>query len=163
MPEIDWHSSLSGRSAFVFDSISILFFAMVSVALTWYANRWMPFRWWEFTGSIDPNVLGISRVGGAAFCGLVVFALMMIAHRLDIVDVPRENRIMIAMKFIVISMLSCSALFVYREPSLGVAPMAALSILSLLLLFRMEPTDAMKTTAALILVSIPILRTLAMV
>lgn len=163
LPEVHWHANLSGRLTSWFDAISMLSFAFVGVALTWYASSWVPGGWWAFSGSTDPNMLSIARIVIAALSGLTVFAAAMLASRIGVVDMPRENRFVLATKFAVAAMLGCGVLFIYHDPSIGVAPMVGLSMLAFVLLFRMEPVDAVKTSLAMALVSVPMLQAFALV
>lgn len=162
-PAADWHASLSGKSAIWFDAVSIVTFALIGAAMTWYASLWVPGRWWNMSGTTDPNILSMARVTAAAASGTVVFLAAMIAARFGLVEMPRENGFVLAMKFAVAAMLGCGVLYLYQDASLGFAPMVGLTMLSLVLLFRMEPADAIKTSLTMGLVSVPILHTLALV
>lgn len=163
LPEVHWHANLSGRLTSWFDAISMLCFALVGVALTWYASSWVPGGWWAFSGSTEPNVLWVARTGIAALSGITVYAAAMLASRIGFVDMPRENRLVLALKFAVAAMLGCGVLFIYHDPSIGVAPMVGLSMLAFVLLFRMEPMDAVKTSLAMALVSVPMLQAFALI
>lgn len=163
LPDVHWHANLSGRITNWFDGVSMLSFALVGVALTRYASSWMPMGWWALSGTADPMILSFARIGIAALSGLVLFAVALLADRFGLVDMPRENRFIMGSKFAVAAMLGCGVMFIYHDPSIGVAPMVGLSMLAFVLLFRMEPVDAVKTSLAMALVSVPMLQALALV
>lgn len=163
LPEVHWHANLSGRLTSWFDAISMLSFAFVGVVLTCYASSWVPGSWWAFSGSTDPNALSVARIVVAAMSGVTVFAAAMFGSRIGLVDMPRENLVVLGLKFAVSAMLGCGVLFIYHDPSIGVAPMVGLTMLAFVLLFRMEPVDAVKTSLAMALVSVPMLQSLALI
>ena len=163
LPDVHWHTNLSGRLTSWFDAVSMFSFAFVGVALTWYASSWVPGGWWAFSGSTDANTLTLARAGTAALSGVALFAAAMIAARFGMVDMPRDNRIVLGAKFAVAAMLGCGVLFIYHDPSIGAAPMVGLSMLAFVLLFRMEPVDAVKTSLAMALVSVPMLQAFALI
>lgn len=163
LPEVHWHANLSGRLTSWFDAISMLSFAFVGVAMTWYASSWVPSGWWTFSGSTNPNTLCFARIIVAAMSGVTVFAAALLSSRIGLVDMPRENRLVLGLKFAAAAILGCGVLFIYHDPSIGVAPMVGLSMLAFVLLFRMEPVDAVKTSLAMALVSLPMLQALALI
>ncbi len=163
LPGVHWHENLSGHLTTWFDAVSMFSFAMVGVVLTRYSSNWMPTGWWALTGSTDPIVLSFARLGVAALSGIALFAVVLLADRLGLVDMPRENRFVLGTKFAVAAMLGCGVMFIYHDPSIGVAPMVGLSMLAFVLLFRMEPMDAVKSSLAMALVSVPTLQVFALI
>ncbi len=160
---IDWHANLEGRAAAWFDTLTMIGFALVGVALTWYSRSWIPGGWWQLSGTSDPVLLSVARVSVSVLGGLAVFAIVALGARLGIFDVPGENLLVVAIKFAVAALLGCGVLMLYHDPVIGLFPVVGLSMLALILLFRIELSDAFKAALAIALVTIPSLQLLSLI
>lgn len=160
---IDWHANLEGRAAAWFDTLAMVSFALLGIVMTWYSRRWVPGGWWEISGTSDPVVLSIARVAVSVLGGLAVFAVVAIGARFGLFEVPGENRLIVATKFAVAALFGCGVLMLYHDPVIGLFPVVGLSMLALILLFRIEPADAFKAGLAIALVTIPTMQTLSLI
>jgi hypothetical protein len=152
---IDWHTALSGRSSALFDAVSIATFAAIGLLLTWYARNAMPANWIS-AGIFDPLKLSLVRIVVSVSTGIAVFALAGFGARLGLLEMPLENRWLVAVKFAAAAILGAGVLFIYRDPSIGLVPMVGLSLIAMVLLFRMDPADALKASVAMAMISLPI-------
>lgn len=156
---VDWHAQLDERALKIIDVLTILGFASAGFILTWLSNESAPFRWWLMTGTFNPAVLTACRIGLVCMVGLLSFAGLVAANRFHLLDLPRDNWGLMALKIISVSVLGWGTLIFYQDMTVGVLPMLAMCTMGLIILFRLELPEALTLAAYLIICGIPLMMT----
>lgn len=151
-----WHDQLSRKSLRLFDLLSCAVFSIAGLILTWTARNWAPSSLWSYHWANQGLTLSAVRVGLVGLVTALAFAGMLIGNRLNILDLSPEEKIWTPIKLLATALLAWGCFFVYHDDVIGIIPMTGLSLISLMLLFRVELGDAMKMAAYLALIGAPV-------
>lgn len=151
-----WHDQISRRSLRLFDLVSCIGFSIIGLFLTWTARNWAPSSVWGYAWANQGLTLSAVRVGLVGLVTALAFAGMLVGNRLHILDLPAEEKIWTPVKLLATALLAWGCFFVYHDDVIGLIPMAGLTLISLMVLFRVELGDAMKMAAYLALIGAPV-------
>lgn len=151
-----WHDQLSGRSLALFDLSATIVFAVAGLALTWASRTWAPISLWHYSWASNSWLLSSMRISLVGLVTALAFAGMVIGNRFKLVDLPKEERFLTSFKLLGTALLAWGCFFVYHHDPISIIPMAGLTVISLMLLFRVELTEALKMAAYLGLVGLPV-------
>lgn len=151
-----WHDQLSRKSLRLFDLVSCIGFSVAGLLLTWTARNWAPSSLWSYHWANQGLTLSAVRVGLVGLVTALAFAGILIGNRLHILDLPTEEKFWTPFKLLATALLAWGCFFVYHDDILGVIPMGGLTLISLMILFRVELGDAMKMAAYLAMIGAPV-------
>lgn len=152
----DWHEGMTQKSLLAFDITAMVLFSMIGLGMTWTASHWSPPEWYNHVGAGQELGLSGFRLVVVGLVSAISVAGLVLAKRFRCLELPWDQMFMTSMKLFATGMISWGVLFTYHDPIVGLIPMAGLTLIALMLLFRIELDEALKLSAYLGLIGLPI-------
>lgn len=153
---LDWHEVINQKSLMAFDMAAMILFTMIGLGMTWTSRHWSPPEWYNHMGM--GNEMGLSglRLGVVGFVTALSATGLVLANRFKWLELPWDQTVLTGLKLLATAMLSWGVLFSYHDPIVGLIPMAGLTLISVMLLFRIDLDEAVKMSVYLGLIGMPI-------
>ncbi len=152
-----WHEGLTEKSLLVFDLTAMALFSVLGVGMIWASRVWVSGVWYDQFGMDYSIVLSVARLGAVGVVTTMTILGLMAGNWLRVIDLPFEEKGMTALKLFVTGLLSWGAFFNYHDAILGAFPLTGLTLIGLMVLFRLELDEALGLTGLLVLAGLPVM------
>jgi len=149
----DWYEKISNSSLLIFDLVSVALFTVIGSLLILTSSSVLGMGRYQLSLNQIMFWKAAYRFGFVALATTFAAIGLWLGQRFKLVE---QFDLMTPVKLLSIAMLAWGAYFLYFDPVAGFVPMSGLTLISLMLLFRLELKEAMYMGGYLALCGLPV-------
>lgn len=152
----DWYETISNNSLMIFDITAIVMFSMIGSLLI--VSSAGPLGYGRYSFHMQEIVMwkAAYRFGFALLATTLGVIGIMAGARLRLFEGLEEINLLAPLKLMATALTAWGAFFLYFDPVAGFIPMTGLTLIALMLLFRLELKEALYMGAYLGICGLPI-------